>query len=604
MSRYVVGIDLGTTNCALAYADTSESTSDTPAPLRTFPVPQLVGVNDVAERAVLPSFLYLPAAKEFPQGALDLPWKSPSGPVVGTFAREHGAKIPGRLVSSAKSWLSHPGVDRRGAILPWSAAADLARISPVEASCAYLRHLRDAWDSQIAGKTAADRLGQQDVLLTVPASFDAVARELTVEAARSAGLERVTLLEEPQAAFYAWLAAQGDGWRKKVKVGDTLLVCDVGGGTTDFTLIVVSDQGGDLVLTRQAVGEHILLGGDNMDLALSHAVAATLPGGMDALDASQKIALGHACRSAKEALFSSRQKSTFPVSGLGRGSKVIGGAVKTELTREILTQTLLEGFLPHCAATDLPTRGRRVGLTEIGLPYAADPAVTRHLARFLGQQAGSLHTEGALIKPSAVLFNGGVFKAGELRGRVLDVLAEWTGETVPALEMADLDLAVALGAAYYGQVRRGKGVRIRGGAPRSYYVGIESLAPAVPGVSPPIKALCVVPMGMEEGTESDVPGPEFGLVVGEPTEFRFLGSTTRRDDPVGLVLERWEPDELRELAPVQTALAADEGKPDETVPVRLHSNLNEVGTLELWCNSTRDDRRWKLEYNVRESSEV
>jgi molecular chaperone DnaK (HSP70) len=603
MSRYVVGIDLGTTNCALAYADTREATLDAPAPIRAFAIPQVVGVNDVAERPVLPSFLYLPAAKEFPQGATDPPWKSQAGRICGTFSREHGAKVPGRLVSSAKSWLSHPGVDRRSPLLPWNAAADVEKVSPVEASCAYLTHLRDAWNYKIAGKTAADKLEQQDVLLTVPASFDAVARELTVEAARGAGLERVTLLEEPQAAFYAWLARQGDAWRKKVKVGDILLVCDVGGGTTDFTLIAVSEQGGELALTRQAVGEHILLGGDNMDLALAHAVGAGLPGGMEGLDIAQRVALGHACRAAKEALFASPQKTSVPVAVLGRGSKVIGGALKTELTRDTLSTVLLDGFIPRTGPADMPARGRRVGLTEIGLPYAVDPAITRHLARFLGQQAGSLHTEGTMIRPSAVLFNGGVFKAAELRQRVIDVLSTWSDAPLPALEGADLDLAVALGAAYYGQVRRGKGVRIRGGAPRSYYIGIESPAPAVPGVPPPIKALCVVPMGMEEGTETDVPGPEFGLVVGEPAEFRFLGSTTRRDDAVGLVLDRWSPDEIQELAPVETALAAEEGKPGETVPVRLHSNLNEVGTLELWCNSTRDDRRWKLEYNVRESSE-
>ncbi len=600
MTRFVVGIDLGTTNCALAYADTRDASPDAPAPIQTFAIPQVVGVNDVAERPVLPSFLYLPAAKEFPPGAVDLAGKAAASRVVGTFAREHGAKVPGRLVSSAKSWLSHGGVDRRAAILPWTAAEDVEKVSPVAASTAYLTHLRDVWNQKIAGKTATDRLENQEVFLTVPASFDAVARELTVESARAAGLEHVTLLEEPQAAFYAWLAKQGDSWRKQVKVGDILLVCDVGGGTTDFTLIAVNDQGGDLTLTRLAVGEHILLGGDNMDLALAHAVAATLPGGMEGLDAAQRVALGHACRTAKETLFANPSKASAPVALLGRGSKVIGGAVKTELSRAVLSTVLLDGFLPVCAPTDLPARGRRIGLMEIGLPYAADPAVTRHLARFLGQQAGSLHASGASIRPTAVLFNGGVFKAGELRQRVTDVLSSWSGAPVPSLDAGDLDLAVALGAAYYGQVRRGKGVRIRGGAPRSYYIGVESSAPAVPGVAAPIKALCVVPMGMEEGTETEVPGPEFGLVVGEPTEFRFLSSTTRRDDPVGRVLDRWSPDELQELAPVETALAAEEGQPDETVPVRLHSHLNEVGTLELSCNSTRDARRWKLEFNVRE----
>ncbi len=602
MSRYVVGIDLGTTNCALAYAEIGE-TPEQVAPVAGLPIPQVVGVNDVSDRPLLPSFLYLPAPKELPQGALELPWKSAPDRVVGVFARDHGAKVPGRLISSAKSWLSHSGVDRRAPILPWTAAEDVARLSPVAASAAYLEHLRDAWNTRIAGKATADRLENQEVYLTVPASFDAVARELTSEAAAKAGLRRLTLLEEPQAAFYAWLAARGDRWRKSVKVGDIILVCDVGGGTTDFTLISVSDEGGDLVLSRLAVGEHILLGGDNMDLALAYAVAATLPQGMDGLDTAQRVALGHACRAAKEALFTDLKKNAAPVTVLGRGSKVIGGSIKTELTRDVLRSVLIDGFLPGCAPSDLPARGRRVGLTEIGLPYAADPAITRHLARFLSQQAGSLHTGGTTIRPSAVLFNGGVFKAAELRRRILEILSGWAGREVPELESTDLDLAVAHGAAYYGQVRQGRGIRIRGGVPRSYYIGLETAAPAVPGVSPPIKALCVVPMGMEEGTETDVPGPELGLVVGQPAEFRFLGSTTRREDPVGTVLERWGPEELQEMAPVETALATEDGNVGEVVPVRLHSHVTEVGTLDLWCRSARDDRRWKLEFNVREAPE-
>jgi hypothetical protein len=603
MSRYVVGIDLGTTNSALAYADCNALRDDEPPAISGLPIPQLVAASDAAERPLLPSFLYLPGAKEFPAGALDLPWKSPGDRAIGVFAREHGAKVPARLVSSAKSWLSHSGVDRRAPILPWSAAEDVNRVSPVTASAAYLEHLRDAWNNRIAGKTAADRLENQEVFLTVPASFDAIARELTTEAAAKAGLKHVTLLEEPQAAFYAWLAAQGNKWRKKTKVGDIILVCDVGGGTTDFTLISVSDDGGDLALSRLAVGEHILLGGDNMDLALAHAVAATLAQGMDGLDPIQRIALGYACRTAKETLFTDQKKSTAPVTVLGRGSKVIGGSIKTELNRELLRKVLLEGFLPKCGPGDFPVRGRRVGLTEIGLPYAADPAVTRHLARFLGQQAGSLHAAGATVLPSAVLFNGGVFKAAELRRRILEILSDWASRPVPELESSDLDLAVAHGAAYYGLVRRGRGVRIRGGVARSYYVGLETAAPAVPGVKPPIKALCVVPMGMEEGTDADVPGPEIGLVVGEPTEFRFLSSTIRRDDAFGTILDRWNPEEVQELDSLETALEPNEAQSGEAVPVRLHSRVTEVGTLELSCQSTRDARRWKLEFNVREGGE-
>jgi molecular chaperone DnaK (HSP70) len=602
MSRYVVGIDLGTTNSALAYADTREVHEDAPPTIHHLPVLQIVGLNEVADRPVLPSFLYLPADKEFAPGAIDLPWKKKAEQVVGTFAREHGAKVPGRLVSSAKSWLSHPGIDRRAAVLPWSAPPEFPRISPVAASASYLAHLRDLWNATVA-KGADDRLEKQEVFLTVPASFDAAARDLTVEAAHQAGITHVTLLEEPQAAFYAWLWTMADQWRKRVKVGDILLVCDVGGGTTDFTLIGVNEHEGDLTLTRIAVGEHILLGGDNMDLALAHAVAASLPSGMDGLDPVQRVALTYSCRNAKEALFSDLTKASAPVMALGRGSKVIGGSVKSELARQTLNAVLLDGFFPMCGPDEQPARGRRVGLTEIGLPYAADAGITRHLARFLTRQAGSLHTEGDLVKPSAVLFNGGVFKAAPLQARVTEILSKWTGKPVPMLGSQDLDLAVAHGAAYYGMVRRGRGIRIRGGVPRSYYVGIESSAPAVPGVATPIKALCVVKMGMEEGTEADVPGPEFGLVVGEPTEFRFLSSTVRRDDVPGTILDRWAPEELQELAPLQTELSTIERRDEDMVCVRLHSKVTEVGTLELWCDSTRDDGRWKLEFNVREPSD-
>ena len=411
MSRYVIGIDLGTTNSALAYVEPTASTESAVALVERFAVPQLVAPGDVSERPLLPSFLYIPAAAEFPPGALELPWKSAADHVTGSLARDHGARVPGRLVGSAKSWLSHQGVDRRSPILPWSAPDDVPRVSPVDASRAFLEHLRDAWNARKPGKAAGERLENQEIFLTVPASFDPGARELTIEAATKAGLKNVTLLEEPQAAFYAWLAREGDKWRRKVKAGDIILVCDVGGGTTDFTLIAVKDEGGDLVLSRLAVGEHILLGGDNMDLALAYAVAGTLPRGMEGLDAAQRIALLYACRAAKEALFTDAKKRTAVVSVLGRGSKVVGGAIKTELSREQLSAVLVDGFLPQCGPGDLPARGRRTGLTEIGLPYAADAAITRHLARFLGQQAGSLHSAGQLVLPSAVLFNGGVFKA-------------------------------------------------------------------------------------------------------------------------------------------------------------------------------------------------
>ncbi len=321
---------------------------------------------------------------------------------------------------------------------------------------------------------------------------------------------------------------------------------------------------------------------------------------MEGLDPVQKIALTYACRNAKELLFCDPKKNAAPIAILGRGARVIGGALKAELSRETLHRVLLDGFFPACAPDAQPERGRRLGLAEIGLPYAADPAVTRHLARFLTTQAASLH--GGPMQPSAILFNGGAFQAHALRRRVVEVVSAWAGRPVPELPSAHLDLAVARGAAYYARARRGQGVRIRGGTSRAYYIGIESSAPAVPGVQPALKAMCVVPMGMEEGTQVDVPGPEFGLFVGETAEFRFLGSTVRRDDAVGTVLERWNPDELQELEPLVTELKADTAHPaGQAVPVRLHAHVTEVGTLDLYCRDARGAGEWKLEYSVRES---
>jgi molecular chaperone DnaK (HSP70) len=608
LSRYVVGIDLGTTNSALAYVDTGSAESEDATPA-TLPIPQVVQPGVVEERPLLPSFLYLPGPNELPAGSLKLPWVADRDYAVGEFARNFGGQVPTRLVSSAKSWLCHPGIDRRGPVLPWRAPETVRHISPLDASTLYLKHLCEAWNYQIARDVAENRLERQDIILTVPASFDAAARELTVEAARSAGLEHLTLQEEPQAAFYAWIEAGRDNWRKQVEVGDVVLVCDVGGGTTDLTLIAVTEEAGQLVLTRVAVGDHILLGGDNMDLALAHAAAAGFAAKGIKLDAGQMQMLWHNCRLAKETLFADPALSATPVTVLGRGSRVIGGALKGELSRAEVERVLVDGFFPLCPPDAEPKRQRAVGLQELGLPYAADPAVSKHLAAFLtrnaevlAQRAPSRRGKKKVAQPTAVLFNGGVFKAVPLRDRLVKVLNHWAdkagGPPVRVLAGNDLDLAVARGAAYYGLVRRGKGVRIRGGAPRAYYVGIESSLPAVPGSPPPLKALCVVPFGMEEGTESDVPGQEFGLVVGEPAEFRFLGSTVRRNDTIGTLVEEWE-GQIDELSPLATTLEAP-GSEGRAVPVHLHSKVTEIGTLELWCLSRDGKQRWKLEFNVRE----
>lgn len=598
-SRFVIGIDLGTTNCSVAYVDTGTGPAEDLHPI-DLPIPQVVQPGVVEPRSLLPSYLYLPGSGELPAGSLQLPWDKNRDYAVGEFARQQGVQVPTRLVNSAKSWLCHPGIDRKGPVLPWKAPENARRVSPVEASTMYLRHLAEAWNAQMAGGREENRLERQDIILTVPASFDAVARELTVEAARAAGFENLTLLEEPQAAFYAWIdsTVKGTSWRKQVKVGDTVLICDVGGGTTDLTLIAVGEEQGQMNLTRVAVGDHILLGGDNMDLALAHTMAQKFTERKIKLDAAQMLMLWHSCRAAKERLFAEPGLESAPVTVLGRGSKVIAGTIKGELSRTEVERVLTDGFFPDCPIDAQPARARTTGLQELGLPYAGDPAVSRHMAHFLTRQASD---QGKVTGATAVLFNGGVFKAEPLRQRVVNILNHWgtpEGKKVKILNNPDLDRAVARGAAYFGLVRRGKGVRIRGGTARAYYVGIETSLPAVPGARPPIKALCVAPFGMEEGTQAEVPGMQFGLVVGEPAEFRFLGSSVRRDDTVGTLVEEWDED-IEELSPMTATLVAPD-KTGQTVPVHLQSKATEIGTLEVWCLSRDGRQKWKLEFNVRE----
>lgn len=603
--RYVIGIDLGTTHTALAYLELTGDPAQSPSP-RVFPVPQLVARGTVEPRDLLPSFLYLPHESEGPQA---LPWDAQRAHVVGAYARSRGAEAPGRLVSSAKSWLCHPSVDRRSSVLP-AGSVEVERISPVEASFRYLEHLAEAWDHSMGRGDEALGLRHQEIVLTVPASFDAVARELTVEAAYAAGLERVTLLEEPQAALYAWLDRVGGGWRKQLRPGDLLLVVDVGGGTCDFSAIAVVDQGGSLGLERVAVGDHILLGGDNMDLALAYAIRQRLKGEGKDLDAWQTGALIHASRNAKEQLFADPALAEASVVIPGRGSKLLGGAIRAELRRDELEKILVEGFFPRVNAAARPAARARAALTTLGLPYAADAAITRHLAAFLGRQAGATaglqgFGEGSALYPTAILFNGGVMKGDPLRERLLSVLRGWAQEAgAPeprALDGADLDLGVARGAAVYGFARRGRGVRIRGGTARSYYVGIESAAPAVPGIEPPVSALCVAPFGMEEGTSVELPVQELGLIVGEPVRFRFFSSSVRRDDLVGSALED-APDHLEELPPIEVTLPPEGRRSGDVVPVSLRASVTEVGTLLLEAVALQPaspDERWKIEFNVR-----
>jgi hypothetical protein len=611
VAKYIIGIDLGTTNSALARCDATASEEKGQIEVRN--IPQLVDANEVAERTLLPSFLYIPGEFDFPKGSLALPWEPKPKLVIGELARKRGAESPNRLVASAKSWLSYSAVNRTAPILPWHAPEEVPKLSPVEASSQFLQYLRTVWDRGESGEQGQLALAKQDVLLTVPASFDEEARELTRRAAEQAGYDHVTLLEEPQAAFYAWLESQGDAWRHRIKVGDLVLVCDIGGGTTDFSLIIVSEENGELTLKRVAVGDHILLGGDNMDLALARFLQQRLEASGNRIDIWQLQVLWHQCRMAKEKLFESPKTQTRPITVLGKGTKLVGGTITTELAREDLNQILVEGFFPKVASDELPARQRRVGFQELGLPYAADPAITKHLARFLSEQvrnnpeaAGIRHGGSGLACPTHILFNGGVMKAAVLRDRVVDVLNRWLRqegfETLGAeqvLEAPDLEHAVARGAAYYGKARRGRGVRIRSGVSRTYYIGIESSVPAVPGMEAPLKALCVVPFGMEEGTEATIPDREFGLVVGEPAEFRFLSSSVRKQDQIGSLLEDWG-DDIEERSPLQVTLKLD-GQLGKIVPVRLETRVTELGTLEVWCVS-RDGHRWKLELNIREKT--
>src|SRR5271155_601681 len=609
VAKYIVGIDLGTTNSALAHCEAISAEED--SRIEVCSIPQLVNPGEVAERTLLPSFLYIPSDFDFPKGSTALPWEPEPRFVIGELARKRGAESPNRLVASAKSWLSYAGVDRTAPILPWQAPEEVPKLSPVEASSEFLQYLRTVWDSGEAGERRELALAEQDVLLTVPASFDEEARELTRRAAEQAGYQHVTLLEEPQAAFYAWLESQGDAWRSRIKVNDLVLVCDIGGGTTDFSLIMVSEENGELTLKRVAVGDHILLGGDNMDLALAQVLRQRLEASGYRIDTWQLHGLWHQCRIAKEKLFESPKTQNRPITLLGKGTKLVGGTIKTELLREDLDQVLVEGFFPKVASGELPARQRRVGFQELGLPSAADPAIPKHLARFLSEQlrnspeAAIRRGHSGLACPTHILFNGGVMKAAVLRDRVIEVLNSWLREegfdafeAEHVLEATDLEHAVARGAAYYGKARRGRGVRIRSGASRTYYIGIESAMPSVPGMEAPLKALCVVPFGMEEGTEATIPSREFGLVVGEPAEFRFLSSSVRKQDHVGSLLEDWGAD-IEELSPLEVTLKMD-GQQGTVVPVRLETRVTELGTLEVWCVSRDGTNRWKLELNIRE----
>jgi hypothetical protein len=604
MGRYLIGIDLGTTNSALAYIDLQAKRKSGVPETHTFADPQLVAAGEVANRPLLPSFLYLPSPHDLPAGATALPWNSENRDVIGEFARSHGARIPGRLVTSAKSWLCHAGVDRSAALLPWSAPPDVPRLSPVEVSARYLGHLVDGWNYAMARDQ--DRLEEQDIVLTVPASFDDMARNLTMEAARKAGLKHVTLLEEPQAAFYCWLASHSATEISALRPGARCLVIDVGGGTSDLSLIQAVEQHGELTFVRQAVGDHLLLGGDNMDLALAKLVETRLPGS-GRLDAAQYGALTQACRLAKETLLGPKPPASYTVTVMGRGRQVVGGAQHAALTMEDIRRTLFDGFFPEVPLDSEPRGGTRVGLHEMGLPYVSDPAVTRHLAAFLKRH----RPDGAALEesqPQAILFNGGVFQPPALRERVLDVMRRWydmVGRPWRPLVLTNpsLDLAVAWGAARYAWLRHSGGRRIGGGIARSYYVAVESdgRAEGPENVAPDsaLTVLCVVPQKLEEGREIALEEPELELALGQPVVFPLYTSTVRGQDAAGQLISV-QPDQLLQLPPLHTILRGGKRSGTKRVPVTLAARCTEIGTLELWCVAKEGGNRWRLEFNVRD----
>jgi molecular chaperone DnaK (HSP70) len=596
-AAFVIGIDLGTTNCALAYANLADADASGVPRVRRLSIPQLVAEGEIGNLDTLPSFLYLAAPEERASGRFDLPWAPAPDRVTGVWARDEGALRPGRLVASAKSWLCHPAVDRHAPILPWDADPAERVCSPVDASAAYLAHLRDVWNHGVAAGVDAWRFERQDIVLTVPASFDEEARELTVEAARSIGVEALTLQEEPTAALHAWIASHRTALGRHLRDGDTILVCDVGGGTTDFTLVIARARGDDLAFERVAVGDHLLLGGDNLDVALARDLEAQIGGPV--LTMRQRQALRRQTSAAKERLLAPEAPARVTLSVLGAGGSVIGGARTAVLDADLVRRTLEDGFLPVTALAARPAQAPRSGLRELGLPYEPDPAMTRHLAAFLVEAGGAADP----VRPDVVILNGGFFAPAVARDRMIAVIRRWFERpggdwTLRVLANESPATAVAEGAAAYGLVRRGFGLPIGGGSPRVFYVGIQ--APGGGEDSERVRAVCVLPRGTEEGTRLAV-ASDFEVVANRPRAFSLWSSRTRRDalgDVVSLVRS-----EVHGHAPLVAELRYGKRSRSATLPVRLEVAFTEVGTLELWLAARETDHRWRLRFELRGASQ-
>ncbi len=594
-AKHIVGIDLGTTNMVLSYSEIlKKGKEDEAIEIKYLPIVQEQGKNSTDKSEILPSFIF-ERLKEKPV----LKWKDNEDYIIGEYARERGIDVANRVISSAKSWLCNTRVNRTESILPWDGDEDLKKLSPLQAMSMFIMHLKNAWLEEFP----KDKLEDQKVIITIPASFDAAARDLTVEAANLAGLKKVSLIEEPQSAFYSWISQEDTPWRQQVKKGDIILVVDVGGGTTDFSLIEVTESDGDLKLDRVAVGNHILLGGDNMDLTLAYIATQRLKDEGKKVSRWQTMQLSHQCRKAKEELLSDPSKKTVAVTVSGRGSSVIGGTIKTKITREDVETNIIEGFFPSCALEDEPIEGDVGGVRELNLMYATDAAITRHLARFLNSQSKS---KKHYSYPKGLLLNGGVFKSDIFKERLVAIIDSWLTaadkDQIKVLEGFELSRAVSRGAVYFGQAVEGKGIRIRGGVSQSYYLGIESSMPAVPGFQAPMKALCVAKQGTEEGTTLEVKDRSFGLTVGKKANFKFFKSNQRREDEFGELIPDMD-EGFEDAGIMDLELEAYEGmETGEIVDVTLEITVTEIGTLEVYCISKNDEHRWKLEFNVREGA--
>ena len=594
--RFIVGIDLGTTNCAVCYVDRKAEEKAAKQRILPFQIPQLSGPGEIKRLLLLPSFYYIPGHYDLPKEAVAHPWKSHDTNFAGAFARDHGSKVPARLVSSAKSWLCHAKVDRKARILPWGAGDEVRKVSPVETTSAYLKHIRLAWNSVW---DEDDILEHQLVIATVPASFDEVARELTLMAAKEAGLEHIVLLEEPLAAFYSWLCRHEHDWKEYVTPGELILVCDVGGGTTDFTLIALKDVGEGPRFERIAVGNHLILGGDNIDLTLAQRIEAGFTTKKKTLSSDRWKTLCHQCRQAKESILSGAANSKRIIL-TGEGRRLIADTLSTELTKEIVQESILEGFFPIVGPNDISTAGIRGGITEFGLPYEPEPAITRHLGSFLTchkDDATHLlnHPTGA---PDLVLFNGGSLKPPIIQHRICQALGRLFSEEPRVLVNPDLDQAVAFGAAYYGLVKVGEGVRVGSGSARAYYLGIgrENKENEVVNTR---KAICLVERGLEEGSEISLGDRNFTVLTNQPVSFDLYSSSFRSGDRSGNVID--VDDSLTTLPPLQTMIKYGKKGSRQPVPVEIEANYTEVGTLSLWCRSTISNHRWQLQFQLRDT---